>query len=97
MVVIPDEPMYGVLSPEKIKKLNNVPYEKAKEALGIGEGYDFAIKITDEQGRELLYYGKGTEHARIIASFSRNVMVYPDPDLGLNQLTRATLTVYVFK
>jgi len=97
MIVIPDIPMYGVLSPEKIKKLYDVPYEKAKEALGIEEGYDFAIKIVDENGRELLYYGKGTDNAKIITSFSRNVMVYPDPDLGLDQLTRATLTVYVFK
>ena len=97
MIVAPDIPMYGILSLEKIKKLYDIPYEKAKESLGIGKGYDFAIKITDDHGRELLYYGKGTEHAKIITSFSRNIMVYPDPDLGLEKMTRATLTVYIFR
>ena len=89
--------MYGILGSEKIKKLYNVPYEKAKSALGIGDTYDFAIRIVDENWRELLYYGEGYESARIIASFSRNIMIYPDPDLGLDELTRATLTVYVFR
>ena len=35
--------------------------------------------------------------ARDVVSFSRTVLVYPDPDLGTTNYTKAKLTVYVFK
>ena len=97
VIVIPNEPYYGMLNPEKIRALNKVPYEKFRESLGLDPGYDVAVKIVDKEGRELLYYGEDFSKARIIASFSRAVTIYPDYYAGINDFLSAILTVYVFK
>ncbi|HEC94411.1 MAG TPA: hypothetical protein ENI45_00415 [Thermoplasmatales archaeon] len=96
-IVAPDNPRYAVLSPEKIKALYNIPYSTVREALGLEQGYDFAITIVDENGKELLYYGNSYDDASIITHFSRTVLVYPDYDDGIHDYRKATLTVYVFR
>jgi len=88
---------YGLLSPEKIKAINKLDYNKVREALGLESGYDFNIKITTENGTELLRYGKAFDTARDVVSFSRTVLVYPDPDLDRTSYVKARLTVYVFR
>ena len=97
MIVAPDVPNYGMISPEKIKALIYVPYEKYKEALGIGGGYDVAVRIVNNEGRELLFYGKNYQNADILVSFSRAVLIYPDFLNNIKEVQKATLTVYVFK
>ena len=96
-IVVTNYAHYGILSSEKIKALNKVDYNKARDALGLESGYDFNIRIVSDNGTELLRYGKAFDTARDVVSFSRNVLVYPNPDLGVTDYIKAKLTVYVFR
>ena len=88
---------YGLLSPEKIKAINKLDYNKVKKTLGLEPGYDFNIRITSENGTELLRYGKAFDTARDVVSFSRTVLIYPGYDSANPVYIRARLTVYVFR
>ncbi|MCD6237519.1 MAG: hypothetical protein J7K13_06180 [Thermoplasmata archaeon] len=47
--------LYAILDERKMSNLTNIDYEKAKEALGIDDNYDFSITITGNNGTVLAY------------------------------------------
>ncbi|KAA0014858.1 MAG: hypothetical protein FE041_01575 [Thermoplasmata archaeon] len=86
--LIGDDSNYGLVDGKKIEALKSLDYNKAKEALGIGN-YDFNITIVAFNGTTILSYGKDYSEASTLASYSRSVTIYPD--------TRAYMIVRVFK
>jgi len=104
---------YAVVSREKIEALKNnslqgeAGYEKVKEALGIDPRYDFNITVTNSSGT-IVSYGKSYEHANVITSLSRSVLIIKKPDvesvasvMAANQpkpkiAELGKLTIYIF-
>ncbi|MCD6236482.1 MAG: hypothetical protein J7K13_00820 [Thermoplasmata archaeon] len=104
---------YAVVSREKIEALKNnslqgeAGYEKVKEALGIDPRYDFNITVTNSSGT-IVSYGKSYEHANVITSLSRSILIIKKPDvesvasvMAANQpkpkiAELGKLTIYIF-
>ena len=95
------EVSYATIMPEKIEALRYIPYEKAKDALlgdaGIND-VDFMIRITRLDGSEILSYGaQYKDSSTAIASYSRQIVIYPNEILEYDGFIPAILTVTVFK
>ena len=104
---------YAVVSREKIEALKNnslqgeAGYEKVKEALGIDPRYDFNITVTNSSGT-IVSYGKSYEHANVITSLSRSILIIKKQDvesavsfMAANQpkpkiAELGKLTIYIF-
>jgi hypothetical protein len=84
---------YRTLDSDKIYALQKIPYEVAKNALGLESLYDFNIDIKDIDGKEILKYGKSYKNVDAVESFSRTVIVYMAYE---TKYVGAELTVYVF-
>jgi len=81
-----DDLPYAVLDYEKLMALRQLSYEKAKESLGI-ERYNFAIRITSYNGSVILEYPKvNLENADVVASFSRNVIIFKSADINIDSV-----------
>ncbi|HDO19154.1 MAG TPA: hypothetical protein ENG74_00335 [Thermoplasmatales archaeon] len=77
MQLYEDSP-YGVIDYDKVQALKNVPYEKAKEVLGIDWRYNFVIRVSYINGTVLLDYPSNAdyEYANTVTHFVRNVVIY---------------------
>ena len=92
---------YGLLDLDKINALSKVPYEDTtdqdgtKTCLGLESYYDFNIIINDEDGVEILKYGKSFDNAETVGIFSRNIRIYNTEEESPT-IIAGKLTVYVF-
>ena len=93
-----DDISFGVVNSRKINALENLDYEKAKNALGIAnidiKNYDFNIFIKKENGEQLFFGKSVTSSSDIVSNYVRDMMIY-DPDVGTTN--KATLTVTIFR
>jgi hypothetical protein len=88
---------YAALNQSKIDVLrDNISYEDAKQALGLGVGYDFNLTITSytlglivQSNETLPAYGPSYANAQVIIPYTRTVTIYPDK--------AAILRLYMFR
>lgn len=74
-----DDNRYAILDWNKTQAMKKIDYNRAKEALGIDERYDFYLNITYLNGSVLLEYpprGVDYDSVSIVTRFSRNVVVF---------------------
>ncbi len=69
---------YGFVDKDKIDLLSSMPYEKAKEALGLSQSQNMRLEIIDSStGEKLLDYGDEISEGDIQTIFNRNIVVFP--------------------
>ncbi len=76
---------YAILDLRKIKNLSIIDYDDARTALGFSSSmysaYNFNISITNTSG-EILSYGASFENAEVVASTTRDVLIYHKPKIN---------------